>query len=696
MAPSGNKEILQVPDDAWDILRDCRVFFLKQVVRLLQEAEPLPEEPLRAFARATGAYFDDMVSSEKRSRFDQLGSLTASRISLLGEDDLELDIRLGSFVSQLLEANARELWRVYLRFVTLLGRPDLSPGDNPVGPKAVAKGLAALSQALDDDHERALDRVARLEEHLAEFLPAVYLALNDFLVSRKVSAAQPTLVTAPDVVDHSAAPGASGAPAGALAPDPAVALQRSLLGRQPAAQQPDGHLAWSGAAASLVTQAMFGRLLARLDDLERAGRPASEGKPEAPRPLNAVELGVPTGAPEAAAIDALAMIFEAIFDSPTLPDAVKSALGSLQIPTLRAVMLDSGFFTADAHPARQLLDKMARAAVGLPSDVSSRHPLCAGIQKIAARVRSEFVNDTQVLSQQVAELDKLITERDTLAAQVASAYRPLLQRLEQSDLADLRSRQAVDQFCMTSDVPPPIAGFLRDHWQRVLRHVWIECGEDGPEWQEYTGVLDRLLWSIQPKVELDARKQLARELPQMLQVLSSGMQRISVPETARARFLDTCFALQTAAMRGGAMPVRAAGETPAASPHAAAARPAAGTEPVSSELRVGTLVLRLFDLAGGVRRGSSRQTQVHAGDWLAFQLASDQALCGRVCHIGKATGKLLLANPDWDFAVVLHPAIAESQLKDGRASISSRGSLFNAAAEQALQRMSGSAQVPQA
>jgi hypothetical protein len=37
--PLGN-EILQVPDDAWDILRDCRVFFLKQLVRLLQEAEP--------------------------------------------------------------------------------------------------------------------------------------------------------------------------------------------------------------------------------------------------------------------------------------------------------------------------------------------------------------------------------------------------------------------------------------------------------------------------------------------------------------------------------------------------------------------------------------------------------------------------------------------------------------------------------
>ena len=69
-----------------------------------------------------------------------------------------------------------------------------------------------------------------------------------------------------------------------------------------------------------------------------------------------------------------------------------------------------------------------------------------------------------------------------------------------------------------------------------------------------------------------------------------------------------------------------------------------------------------------------------------MRLGEDQALCGRVCHIGTATGKLLLANPDWDFAVALNPAIVENQIKDGRASISSRISLFNAAAEQALRK----------
>ncbi|HQU80228.1 MAG TPA: DUF1631 family protein [Azonexus sp.] len=667
-------EALQVPGDAWEILRDCRAWFLKQAGQLLREAEPVSEAALAAFVKAVGVYFDEKTTSERRTSFDQLGDLTASNISLVGECDLELDIRLGSFSALLTESNGKELWRVYLRFVTLLGRPDLSPADNPVGPKAFAKGLTALCGVLDEAADRTLERIGRLEEHFSEFLPALYAGLNDFLIGRKVSAAQPTIVTAPDAATAASAGGA----AGSIAIDPAVALQRSLLGQ---AQSGGGAVTMgAGVAASLLSQAMFGRLLARLDDLERLG-PAGEGS--APRALDSTRLGVPAGAPEAAAIDALAMIFEAIFASPTLPDPIKTALSSLQIPTLRAVMLDRDFFTADAHPARQLLDKMARAAVGLPFDVSSRHPLCAIIQQIASRVRAEYVNDTQVLSRYVGELDKLIARRDNAAAQAAASYRPLIQRLEQGDQADLASRQAIDTFCLRTDVPPAISRFLRDHWQRLLRQVWLESGEESAGWQENKAVVDQLLWSVQPKVDIEERKRLARELPQMLQKISAGMQRVSVPEAARAEFLDACFALQTAAMRGA--PHQEAEAMPPVTP--AAARPVAGVAPALSELCSGVQRLRIYDLGGAVRgAGRYRQSAVRAGDWLSFRLADEEPICGRIGHVAKGSGKLLLANPDWDFAVLLHPAIAESQIKEGRASISSGVSLFNAAAEQALQQ----------
>ena len=425
---------------------------------------------------------------------------------------------------------------------------------------------------------------------------------------------------------------------------------------------------------------MIGRLLDRLDEFERE---LTEGvgreQPGGLRAIDSARLGLPSISAEAAAIDTLAIIFEAIFALPTLPDPIKMVLSSLQIPTLRAAILDPGLFTADAHPARLLLDKVARVAAGLAVDVSSRHPLCVIVQQVAARVRTEFIGDTAVLNRAIGELDKLIARRDAAAGQSASGYRPLLQQLEQGDLADQRARMAIDEYCARPDIPPAIAKFLRDHWQRLLRQIWLEAGEDSGEWKEHQSVVERLLWSVQPKTDLDERKQLARELPRMLECLTAGMQRIGVSESMRADFLDTCFALQTAALRSpdAAAPEKYRAGRPA--------RPVAPVKPALSELQSGVHRLRIYDMAG-VARGASRhrQSAVRAGDWLTFRLADEEPICGRICHVSKITGKLLLANPDWEFAVLLHPAIVDIQLQDGVAQITSRISLFNAAAERAL------------
>jgi hypothetical protein len=425
---------------------------------------------------------------------------------------------------------------------------------------------------------------------------------------------------------------------------------------------------------------MIGRLLDRLDEFERE---LTEGvgreQPGGLRAIDSARLGLPSISAEAAAIDTLAIIFEAIFALPTLPDPIKMVLSSLQIPTLRAAILDPGLFTADAHPARLLLDKVARVAAGLAVDVSSRHPLCVIVQQVAARVRTEFIGDTAVLNRAIGELDKLIARRDAAAGQSASGYRPLLQQLEQGDLADQRARMAIDEYCARPDIPPAIAKFLRDHWQRLLRQIWLEAGEDSGEWKEHQSVVERLLWSVQPKTDLDERKQLARELPRMLECLTAGMQRIGVSDSMRADFLDTCFALQTAALRS---PDAAAPEKYRAG---RAARPVAPVKPALSELQSGVHRLRIYDMAGVARAAPRhRQSAVRTGDWLTFRLADEEPICGRICHVSKITGKLLLANPDWEFAVLLHPAIVDIQLQDGVAQITSRISLFNAAAERAL------------
>lgn len=686
------KYAVPAQDDAFHILRDCRAIYLKQLGQLLQEAERVPATAVQAFQQTVGEYFDEMSSSNRRSGFDVADGLTASRISLVGENDLELEIRLGDFTAHLMETTGGDLWRVYLRFVTLLRRPDLSPAENPVGPKGIALGLMEFCSHLENEgHEKKLARVDQLEDYFSKHLTVLYDTLNSFLAERRVEMAQASIITAPD-----SAPAASSGTS-ATQGNPAAALQKRLLGTSG-----ESIAANTGPAATLLSQAMLTSLLSRLDELEKSGKlnhlapaafsntasqpsleslipdlftsEAKEETPSTPITLSSGELGIPNGAPEAATIDTMALIFEAIFASTALPDAIKAALSSLQIPLLKAAMLDSAFFASPYHPARQVLDKIALAGLGLPTDVAASHPVCQHIQKIASQIRAEFTGDIKVFEQQVQALNALIAERDTSVAQSAEAYIPLLHQVERMNQAGRRCRQVIEQH-LAHGAPAEIAAFFRTHWQKLLQEIWLESGEQGEAWLTHTALVSDLLWSIQPKTDMEERKHLAKMLQPMLQRLNSGMARIGVPEAEQANLLDVCFALQTAAMRGS-------GEAPAAAPSATSYSASATQEP--SELVVGDLRLKILDRNSGNSR--LRPPPARPGCWLRLAMDDEQRLCGRLCPGSPDSNLLLIVNPDWGFALAIHPEILEHMFASNAARVCSSDSLFDAAAEKALRQ----------
>lgn len=701
--PSSRDVPATPPDDAAEILRACRNLFIKELSQLLQEGERVPAAAVQSFQAGVSQYFDAMVSASRKGNFDQSAGLTASRISLVHENDLELEIRLGEFTARLQEKTGSELWRVYLRFVTLLGRPDLSTADNPVGPKGIAAGLQNLCSELSENHDKVIERIERLETYFADNLTVLYTSLNDFLATRHVDAAQANLITSPDS-PRAATPSAPSFNA-------AAALQRNLLGPQAGTTQSYGNSVGTGtgggsgggggggAAASLFSQAMFDRLLARLDELEKlghhptrvqasqtlggasletlipglfAGAADTPGAMQAPRAIKSDELGIPTGAPEAATIDALAMIFEAIFASTNLPDAVKSALSSLQIPLLKAAMLDNSLFSSEEHPARQLLDKMAQAAIGLPLDVPATHPICSSIQAIASKVRTEFSRDMAVFEVHCASLDNLIQERDQAASRLATKHQPLLADLARENQAALRSRQIIGQFCERS-IPASVAIFLRQHWQRLLQKIWMSGGEQSEEWKSHITVIEHLLWSIEAKIQIEDRKQLAKILPGMLKMLNAGMERLALPDSERSGFLDTCFSLQTAALRGVG--------TPPASAQEKAPSEEAGND--FSEIRADGLWLKTARQRNPSPAAKTLPANVRDGDWLRFEF-DGQRLCGCLFQNTDTAESLLITNPEWTFAIALPTGLLANLLRDKQAAVVSGTSLFNKAAEKAL------------
>lgn len=689
---------MPVQPDSFDVLRDCRTLYLKQLGTLLQDSGVLASTAIQAVQHGAGSYFDEMAASQRRGSFkEEASGLTSSRITLVGEEDLELNIRLDHLSTRFFEATTGSLWKLNLRLSTLLRRPDLSRSNNPIDPKGICRGLDEMFAAAGTiAHDKKLDLLGRVESHLLQNLPALYDTLNAFLEQAGIAAAQAVIVSTSD----SARKPAVESPAG---PDNLLlALQKALQSRLPTSNQTTAD---HRAGSALLSQAALERLQFRLNELDRPGNLAASfdpvasqsletlipglfsepapSQPRKPNSLTSVNLGIPANAPEALAVDTLASLFAAIFDNPELPDALKAVISRLQITILKSAMLDAGLFSDATHPARLVLDKLGLAMLGLPLDATLKHPLCAQLMALAAELQGRFKGDIGVFTEACAKIDALITERHASIAYAAEPYLPLLHQLDRRDQALAEVRRVIAK-AMPPGTPAPIREFFNNSWSKVLQVVWMEHGPDSSQWASYSGVIANLLWTFEPKPSAEKRNELNKRLPEILALLKAGMDRLGMTEAAQAAFFDICFTLQTDALRTTPPPAERA-ESPLLEPSTWSAK--AG-KLVAGEILSGKVVLRTLDFAGNPPL-TSRKLPCTRGDWLKFELADGTAGVAFICHLSPASQRALLSNPDSGLALAIHPAVLERQLREGKTDVLSSRSLFDTAAERALQRTAG-------
>ena len=725
---------MSTPSDAFETLRDCRNLYLKQLGALLLESGSLGAGAIQVIQEAAGAYFDEMVANSRRGSFqDEAGGLTASRITLVGEEDLELGIHLDNLTARLFDSAGETLWKLHLRFVTLLDRPDLSKDDNPLGLRGVVRGIERmLERAGSVTLDKKLDLLDLLADFLKDRLPALYVELESFLSGAGVTAAQAGIITSPDILrkGQNSASTADAVNNGIL-----LALQQALLARLPAMPampaMPAGNglgmgmggganfaaapglttpqagmavqYAAGGALAAPLSQSTLERLISRLNELDQqrpvtasapiSGAPSLENlipglfdatpQPAAARPsINSSALGIPAAAPEGLAIDTLATIFKAIFADPELPDALKAIISSLHITLMKVAMQDATLFTGTKHPARQLIDRMRIAMLGLPRDVPARHPICVRLGELAGHLRTAYQGDNATLLAALNEVNALIDARELEIIRAADDYLPMLLQLDSLDGVSVQVGQVIDQL-LARPLPREIRNFIDHTWRSVMLRNAQQGGADSSEWLADKTAIEGLIWSFEPKPALDDRKLLAGKLPSILKRLKAGMEAVGLAPVEQTAFLDTCFTLQTAALRGQ-NPLSAPGNDRdmARPPNA----PLAAT-PVAGKIEAGGRILRTLDFAAG-QAPARRSVAGQPGDWMVIRDELETSQVAMLCHRSPLGQRMLFFNPDSGLALAIHPAILEKQLRDGSARACGADSLFETAARQALGQQS--------
>jgi len=145
---------------------------------------------------------------------------------------------------------------------------------------------------------------------------------------------------------------------------------RSLMGLQRAVSQGAGIAhAPPGTAGEVPAGAVSPHLLGALDKVQALPEMRA---PEPRQPLRLKERlraalardGLELSATESEAVDVLATLIEAVLGDPLIHDAIKPRIQRLSVPLLRTALEDQAFFADEAHPARQVVNRLGM--LGLP------------------------------------------------------------------------------------------------------------------------------------------------------------------------------------------------------------------------------------------------------------------------------------------------------------------------------------------
>ncbi len=273
------------------------------------------------------------------------------------------------------------------------------------------------------------------------------------------------------------------------------------------------------------------------------------------RELKNTDLAASLGSVDAMTIDIVAMLFDFIFEDKQVPDPIKALIGRLQIPVLKAAMLDQAFFSKKSHPTRRLLNALADAATGWEEAITHDSPLYLKVDQIVQRVNDEFEDNLAVFERALDDFERFIEEQEHVADALVEVSIDMLQAREREQIKEEDAQQAAESAVAAraadSEVPEAVRLFLCQEWVKPLRAAYLTGGTESAAWLESLGLMDDLIWSVRPKLTRESRQYMVKTLPGLLRRLQEGMARAEIPATVREQFMSRLVHCHAAAVKAG-------------------------------------------------------------------------------------------------------------------------------------------------
>jgi hypothetical protein len=438
---------------------------------------------------------------EDGKRFDE------NSLSLVDDEHLEKSVTINNMVSSTRDKNHRELVLINIGMQTLFGVKDLKEEANPLSPQFLCNSFLEASRILVLDLQTSLVFFKHFERIVARDLSRLYKHVLDMLIAEQVIDGKISQYY--QRTTQRPAPAATATPAEA-------GLNRSTLQQAVAeanqaaldAEYPEVNL--YEAIKSIATTPINFRLptaiirqgIANLTGVFAEGELARHLAQQQEQTASLQALGlvniIPAlvkavlmqhrheiAKPDEDTINLSSLFFDFVLKDKNQPERIRRLVSQLQLPILKLTLKDKQFFSHKDHPARRLINMIAKAGFGISgSSDADNERLYTKLEGIVEAVtthkeemdRKLFATQAKALADFMARDEhrlKLIEKRFSESATGAAKLEHNTQHVNSVVASRLNDISAFGL---------PVRRFIDNDFKQLLRQVLLRDGEQSTSW----------------------------------------------------------------------------------------------------------------------------------------------------------------------------------------------------------------------
>jgi len=228
-------------------------------------------------------------------------------------------------------------------------------------------------------------------------------------------------------------------------------------------------------------------------------------------------------------IDMTGLLFSFIMDDTNLPDDIRYHISRLQIPYLKLGLQDKSIFSNKTHPARQLLNDLAESiSLWDPTHTGGLDLLISETIAVVDSILSNYEMNPQIFMHYHSSFNDFLSGDAHIDDEMQQHQKDTASKTAKADNARLYIESSLDSICENRRIPPIINQILEEYWSKVLFLEYLKSGSDSDDYGIFIETTEILVNSVQAKRNVDERRDMAKQLPNLIRRLKAGFDTISV------------------------------------------------------------------------------------------------------------------------------------------------------------------------